>query len=148
MLPSRLLSLFNVVTILWLSHFLLHGPINGRFVLLIALSVLYALVSLALGLLISTITDTQQAAMLTSAIMLMLPVVLLSGMVFPIENMPVVLQWLSNVVPAKWYISAVRDVMIKGLGAGAITWDIVVLAAMFLLLTVVSVKRFKVRMES
>lgn len=148
MVPYLLLSFINVVTILLLSHFLLQVPINGSVVLLISISVLYSLVSLALGLLISTITDTQQAAMLTSAIMLMLPVVLLSGMVFPIENMPVVLQWLSNVVPAKWYISAVRDVMIKGLGAGAIAWDIAVLAAMFLLLTVMSVKRFKVRIES
>lgn len=147
MVPYFLLSFVNVATILLLSRFLLQVPINGSLTLLITVSVLYSLVSLSLGLLISTITRTQQAAMLISAVALMLPVILLSGMIYPIENMPAILQWLSNIVPAKWYISAVRDVMIKGLGFGAVAWDIVILSVMVLLLTVVSVKRFKVRME-
>ena len=103
-IPYLLLSIVNVATILALSYFLLKVPIAGSLVLLVAVSILYALVSLCLGLLISTIADTQQAAMLISAMVLMLPVILLSGMVFPIENMPDILQWLSNIVPAKWYI--------------------------------------------
>ncbi|MBQ7822974.1 MAG: ABC transporter permease [Bacteroidaceae bacterium] len=147
MVPYLLLSFINVITILLLSRFLLQVPINGSVTLLIAISVLYSLVSLSLGLLISTVTNTQQAAMLISAVVLMLPVVLLSGMVFPIGNMPDVLQWLSNIVPAKWYIAAVRDVMIKGLGVEAVALDITVLAVMVIFLTTVSVKRFKVRME-
>lgn len=77
---------------------------------------------------------------------LMLPVILLSGMVFPIENMPDVLQWLSNIVPAKWYIIAVKDVMIKGLGAGSILKEIGILSLMAVLLVVLSVKRFKTRL--
>ena len=116
--PYLLLSLVNIATILSLSYFLLGVPIAGSLTLLVSVSILYALVSLCLGLLISTVADTQQAAMLVSAVVLMLPVMLLSGMMFPIENMPKILQVLSNIVPARWYISAVKDIMIKGLGEG------------------------------
>lgn len=144
--PYLLLSLVNIATILLLSYFLLEVPIAGSLVLLVAVSILYALVSLCLGLLISTIADTQQAAMLISAMVLMLPVILLSGMVFPIENMPSVLQWLSNIVPAKWYIIAVKDVMIKGLGAEAILKEIGILLLMAFVLIALSVKRFKIRL--
>lgn len=144
--PYLLLSIVNVATILCLSYFLLKVPIAGSLTLLVSVSILYALVSLCLGLLISTIADTQQAAMLISAMVLMLPVILLSGMVFPIENMPDVLQWLSNIVPAKWYIIAVKDVMIKGLGAGSILKEIGILSLMAVLLVVLSVKRFKTRL--
>ena len=144
--PYLLLSLVNIATILLLSYFLLGVPIAGNLFLLIGVSVLYALVSLSLGLLISTIADTQQAAMLISAMGLMLPVILLSGMVFPIENMPVVLQWVANIVPAKWYISAVKDVMIKGLGFVVIWKDVAILSGMVVFLIALSVKRFKIRL--
>lgn len=144
--PYLLLSMVNIATILALSYFLLEVPIRGSLLLLVAVSVLYALVSLCLGLLISTIADTQQAAMLISSIALMLPVMLLSGMIFPVENMPVVLQALSNIVPAKWYIMAVKDIMIKGLGAGAILQEIGVLVLMVIVLVVLSVRRFKIRL--
>ena len=145
-IPYLLLSIVNVATILALSYFLLKVPIAGSLVLLVAVSILYALVSLCLGLLISTIADTQQAAMLISAMVLMLPVILLSGMVFPIENMPDILQWLSNIVPAKWYIIAVKDVMIKGLSAGAILKEIGILSFMVIFLVILSVKGFKTRL--
>lgn len=146
-LPYLLLSIVNIATILLLSYFLLEVPIKGSLVLLVAISILYALVSLCLGLLISTIADTQQAAMLISGMALMLPVMLLSGMMFPIENMPPVLQWLSNIVPAKWYIIAVKDVMIKGLGAASILKEVGILVLMAVVLVALSVKRFKVRLE-
>lgn len=144
--PYLLLSFVNIATILILSYFVLEVPIAGNLLLLVGISVLYALVSLCLGLLISTIADTQQAAMLISAMVLMLPVILLSGMVFPIENMPDVLQVLANIVPAKWYISAVKDVMIKGLGFSAIWKDVAVMTVMVIVLVVLSVKRFKIRL--
>lgn len=145
-IPYLLLSMVNIATILLLSYFLLEVPVNGSLLLLIAVSILYALVSLCLGLLISTVADTQQAAMLISGMALMLPVMLLSGMLFPIENMPSILQWMSNIVPAKWYIIAVRDIMIKGLGAASILQEIGILALMVVVLVGVSVKRFKVRL--
>lgn len=144
--PYLLLSLVNIATILALSYFLLDVPINGNLLLLVSVSVLYALVALCLGLLISTIADTQQAAMLISAVVLMLPVILLSGMVFPIENMPEILQIVSNIVPAKWYIIAVKDIMIKGLSLGSVLPEIGILAGMALFLVALSVKRFKIRL--
>ncbi len=145
-IPYLLLSMINITTILLLSYFLLEVPIEGSLMLLVVVSLLYTFVSLCLGLLISTVTETQQAAMLVSGVVLMLPVILLSGMMFPIENMPVVLQWISNIVPAKWYIIAVKDIMIKGLGIEAVLQEITILLFMIIFLVLLSVKRFKVRL--
>ena len=145
--PYLALSMVNVVTILLLSRYLLGVPIRGSVWLVFFLATLFALVSLALGLLISSVADNQGSAMMMSGIGLMLPVMLLSGMVFPVENMPAVLQWLSNIVPAKWFITAVRDVMIKGLGFRAISLEISVLGAMAAVLLIVSVMKFKNRLE-
>lgn len=147
MVPYLLLSLVNIATILTLSYFLLDVPIRGSLALLILISVLYAIVSLCLGLLISTVADTQQAAMLVSGIALMLPIILLSGMMFPVENMPWPLRWLSNIVPAKWYIMAVKDVMIKGLPWTALLDKIGILSLMIVVLVGISVRRFKVRLS-
>ena len=143
-IPYLLLSMVNIATILLLSYFLLDVPIKGS--LLVSVSILYAIVSLCLGLLISTVADTQQAAMLISGIALMLPIMLLSGMMFPIENMPDILQWFSHIVPAKWYIIAVKDVMIKGLPAVSILKEIGILSFMAVVLVFLSVKRFKIRL--
>ena len=140
-IPYLLLSMVNIATILLLSYFLLDVPL-----LLVSVSILYAIVSLCLGLLISTVADTQQAAMLISGIALMLPIMLLSGMMFPIENMPDILRWFSHIVPAKWYIIAVKDVMIKGLPAVSILKEIGILSFMAVVLVFLSVKRFKIRL--
>ena len=145
-IPYLLVSLVNIATILLLSYFLLEVPIKGSLLLLVSISVLYAIVSLSLGLLISTVADTQQAAMLISGVVLMLPVILLSGMVFPIENMPDILQYISHIVPAKWYILAVRDVMIKGLSIQAVLPEIGILSAMAVFLIFLSIKRFNIRL--
>ena len=140
-IPYLLLSMVNIATIL-----LLDVPIKGSLLLLVSVSILYAIVSLCLGLLISTVADTQQAAMLISGIALMLPIMLLSGMMFPIENMPDILRWFSHIVPAKWYIIAVKDVMIKGLPAVSILKEIGILSFMAVVLVFLSVKRFKIRL--
>lgn len=145
--PYLLLSLVNVITILLLSYYLLEVPIAGNVFLLFALCLLYAMLSLSLGLLISTVTNTQQAAMLVSVVALMLPIILLSGMVFPVENMPGILQYFSNIVPAKWFIIAVKNVMIKGLGMDAILKEVAIMALMTVVLIAVSVARFKNRLE-
>lgn len=144
--PYLLLSMVNIGTILLLSYFLLEVPIKGSLLLLVSISILYAIVALCLGLLISTIADTQQAAMLISGMALMLPIMLLSGMMFPVENMPVLLQWLSNIVPAKFYITAIKDVMIKGLPASEVMEEVGVLVLMAVVLVALSVKRFKIRL--
>ncbi|MEW6654045.1 MAG: ABC transporter permease [Bacteroidota bacterium] len=144
--PYFVISLVNIATILLLSVFVLGMPIHGSLFLLIAVTVLYLICALSLGLLISTITESQLAAMLVSLLGLMLPIVMLSGYAFPIANMPVVLQALSNIMPAKWYIILVKSIMIKGLGLSAIWYEVIILAAMTLFFLFVSLKRFKIRL--
>ena len=144
--PYLLISFVNIATILALSSYLFDLPIRGSLLLLIFISVLYAIVALSLGLLISVVADSQQSAMLISGVALMLPVILLSGMMFPVENMPDILQWISHIVPAKWYIIAVKDVMIKGLPVSAVLPEIGILAMMAVVLLTVSVKKFNTRL--
>jgi ABC-2 type transport system permease protein len=145
--PYLLISIVNIVTILLFSRFLLDVPIRGSIFWLMALSMLYALTALCLGLFVSTLVDTQQAALLVSGVAMMLPAVLLSGMIFPVENMPWALRYLSEIIPAKWYVAAVKDIMIKGLGPGAILREIGILALMTAVLTGISVKRFNLRLS-
>lgn len=145
-IPYFVISLVNIATILLLSVFVLGMPIQGSIFLLIAATILYLFCALSLGLLISTITDSQLAAMLISLLGLMLPVVMLSGYAFPIANMPVILQALSNIVPAKWYIIMVKSVMIKGLGFAGIWKESLIIIGMTLFFLLVSIKRFKVRL--
>jgi len=130
-----------------LSVFVLKVPIAGSFISLVFVSLLYIFVSLALGLSISTLTSSQLAAMLISGMGLMIPVMLLSGMIFPIENMPVILQRISDIVPARWYISAVKTIMIQGLGISSVLKEVAVLTFMGIVLVTVSLKKFKVRLE-
>ena len=145
--PYFVLSLINFSTIMLLSVFVLKVPIAGSFISLLTVSLLYIFVALALGLLISTVTNSQLAAMMISGMGLMIPVMLLSGMIFPVENMPVFLRFISNFVPARWYIDAVKTIMIKGLGRGAVLKDVGVLVLMATVLVTISLKKFKVRLE-
>ena len=145
--PYFVLSVINFATIMLLSVFVLKVPIAGSFISLFIVSLLYIFVALALGLLISTVTNSQLAAMMISGMGLMIPVMLLSGMIFPIENMPAFLRFISNFVPARWYIDAVKTIMIKGLGLGAVLKDVGVLVLMGTVLVTISLKKFKVRLE-
>ncbi len=145
--PYFVLSVINFATIILLSVFVLKVPIMGSFISLLVVSLLYIFVALALGLLISTLTSSQLAAMMISGMALMIPVMLLSGMIFPIENMPTWLQWFSSIVPARWYIVAVKAIMIKGLGIGSVLKEVGILALMATVLITISLKKFKVRLE-
>jgi ABC-2 type transport system permease protein len=145
--PYFVLSCVNFATIMLLSVFVLGVPIAGSFMSLVAVSLLYIFVSLSFGLLVSTITNSQQAAMLVSGMGLMIPVMLLSGMMFPIENMPLPLQWLSCIVPARWYIAAVKAIMIEGLGITSVLKEVGILCLMGIVLVTISLKKFKVRLE-
>jgi ABC-2 type transport system permease protein len=146
-LPYFVLSLVDLAIILLLSVFVLGVPIAGSLFWLIVLSLVYILLSLALGLLISSVVKTQVVALLISGMALMMPVILLSGMVFPIENMPLLLRLLSNLVPARWYIEAVRKIMIKGLGLSSILTELGILSCMAAALLAVSLGKFKARLE-
>lgn len=145
-IPYFVLSLVNLASVLFLSVFVLEVPIAGSFPLLLSVCLLYIFVSLALGILISTLVSTQMVAMLISGMLLMMPVMMLSGLIFPIDNMPLPLQWFSHIVPAKWFILAVKSVMIKGVGFGVIAKEFFILLGMAVLLIVVSIKNFKNRL--
>lgn len=144
--PYFVLSCFNLLTILLLSHFILEVPLEGSLLLLSFISLLFIMVSLSLGLLISTIAKTQAAAMLISGMVLMMPTMVLSGMIFPLENMPFILQAVADFIPAKWFIMAVKKVMIEGLPFNYVVKEVVILAVMFVVLITVSVKKFKSRL--
>ena len=145
--PYFVLSFVNLTTILLLSVYVLDVPVAGSLCWRVVVSLLFIFVSLALGLLISTVTRTQVAAMLVSGLMLMMPTMLLSGMIFPIESMPVILQAISAVLPARWYIQAVRKLMIEGVDVSLVLMEVGILATMAVLLITVSFKKFKHRLE-
>ena len=145
--PYLIISLFNWMMIVILSVWLMEVPINGSFLLLFLVSLVFIVASLALGLFISSITDSQQVAMMISLMGMLLPTLILSGFMFPIENMPLPLQVVSNIVPSKWYYSIVKDIMIKGLGINAIWKETLVLVGMTLFFIAVSLKKFKIRIS-
>jgi ABC-2 type transport system permease protein len=145
--PYLALSFLNIVSILLLSVYALELPIAGSLPLLLGESVLFTITALALGLLISSITSSQQVAMLISLMGMFLPTLMFSGFMFPVENMPIPLQVISNIVPAKWYFYIVKAVMIKGLGFSAVWKETLILAGMTLFLLALSIKKFKTRLE-
>lgn len=145
--PYLILSLFNLTSLLLLSVFVLKVPIVGSPVLLIGLSLVFIFVCLSLGVLISIIAPSQIVALLVSAVIGVILTLMLSGMIFPIENLPLVLQWLAQIIPAKWFIEAARNVMIKGAGIAAIAKELTVLGGMALFLLALSVKKFNKRIE-
>ena len=144
--PYLLLSLINVTSILFLSVFVLDLPVNGSLLLLFAESTLFIITCLTVGIFISVKTSSQQVAMLISLMGMMLPTILFSGFMFPIENMPVPLQVISNIIPAKWFYIIVKAIMIKGLGFSAIWKETLILTGITVFLLIVSLKSFKIRL--
>jgi ABC-2 type transport system permease protein len=144
--PYLILSLVNIASILLLSAFVLDVPINGSLPLLIAESTLFTITCLVFGLLISSSTDSQQTAMFISLTGMFLPTIMLSGFMFPIENMPLPLQIISNIVPAKWFYAIVKDVMIKGVGLESVWKETLILLGMTVALLGLSLKKFKIRL--
>ncbi|MDO5570465.1 MAG: ABC transporter permease [Bacteroidales bacterium] len=147
MVPYFTVSFVNLITTLLLAYFVLQVPMEGSLLSVISISVLYIFLALALGLLISTLVKTQVAAMLSSIMLLMIPVIMLSGMVFPIESMPKFLQYISNIVPAKWYIMAIKKLMIEGLSLSHIIKETVILFVMTTALISLSLIKFNNRLE-
>ena len=145
--PYLILSTINVVTILLLSFFVLDLPIKGNLLLLFAESILFIITCLTLGIFISVKTDSMQTAMLISLLGMLLPTLLFSGFMFPIENMPAPLQLFSNIVPAKWYYIIIKRIMIEGLGFSYVWKETLILIGITLVLLVISLKSFKIRMS-
>ena len=145
LLPYFLLSCLILTLMLVMSYTVLGIPFSGSIVNVVWVSILYIVLALALGLFISTIASTQVSALLVSGVMFMIPVVLLSGMIFPIENMPLILQWVSCIIPARWYISAMRVLMIQQLSAGYVLTEIAVLSGMLLVVLTAVIKMFNTK---
>lgn len=146
-IPYVLLAFMNAVIILLLSYFVLGMPVKGSLLLLLVESLLFIIMALSLGIFISTVSKSQQMAMMLSMFALMLPTILLSGFIFPIENMPLPLQIFSNIMPPRWFIIIVKSIMIKGLGFSYIWKESLIIAGMTLFFISLSVKKFKVRID-
>ena len=146
-IPYIFLSIINAIVIVLLSIFIFKMPIQGSLFLLALESVLFIITSLSLGILISTVSATQQTAMMISLMGLMLPTILLSGFIFPISSMPLVLQAISNIIPAKWFIIILKGIMLKGVGLYFIWKETLILAGMTLFFIALSVKKYKIRLE-
>jgi ABC-2 type transport system permease protein len=145
--PYIVLSCINAVVILLLGHFVFRLPIHGSLLLLFAETILFISVALSLGIMISTLASSQMVAMFISALGLMLPTLLLSNFIFPIANMPLVLQWLCRIMPPTYFISIVRSIMLKGTGLSEVWPETLVLAGMLALFLSISATRFKVRLQ-
>lgn len=142
-IPYLFLSIINLSIILILSVTLLDMPVNGSILLLFAESILLIITALSLGLLISNVAASQQSAMLISMMGMLVPTMLFTGFMFPIENMPLPLQIICNIIPSKWYYTIVKSIMIKGLGFSAIWKETLVLFGMTCFLLAVSFKNLK-----
>ncbi len=145
--PYLLLSFINAVIIVLLGIFVFGMPLQGSMILLLAESMLFILLALSLGILISTATNSQQTAMMISLVGLMLPTILLSGFIFPIENMPDILQWLSYIMPPRYYIDVIKNIMLKGTGLAYVWKETLVLLGMTMFFIALSTKKFKNRLE-
>lgn len=145
-IPYLLISFFNITSILLLSVYALDLPIKGSILLLYSESLLFVVTALAIGLLISISAQSQQTAMFGSLMATMLPTLLLSGFIFPVENMPLPLRIISNVVPSKWFFIIVKSIMIKGVGIETIWKETLVLTGMMLFFMTVSLRKFKIRL--
>ncbi len=145
--PYVILSLLDAVIILLLGKFVFEVPIAGSLPLLFLEVLLFILIALSLGILISTVAETQQTALLLSLMALMLPTILLSGFIFPIENMPLPLRIVSNIIPARWFIVIVKSIMLKGAGLALLWQETIILIGFIALFIALSVRKFKIRLE-
>ena len=144
--PYLVLAFAILTTILLMARYVLDVPLAGSIVWIYVISTIYIILALSLGLLISTIATTQLMALLLSAMVLLMPIVMLSGMIFPVESMPEVLQWIAALVPPRYYIQAMRKLMIMGVDISNVVREIYILSAMALSLLIVALAKFKKRL--
>lgn len=145
--PYFVLSIFILISILLISKFILAVPIEGSVITILTVSLLYIVLALALGMLISVVSQTQVVALLISGMLLIMPSTMLSGMIYPIESMPTVIQYISTVVPTRWYVSAIKKVMIMGVGVNMIYEELIIMLGMTLLFLGIALKKFKIRLS-
>lgn len=142
LVPYFILSCILLAIMLTMSYTVLGLPFSANFLDVILLTVVYIVLALSIGLLVSTIVDTQVTALLVSAVIFMLPVILLSGMIFPVDNMPKILQWISCVIPARWYIAAMRKLMVQGLELRYVLIELGILVGMTVAILGIAIRKF------
>lgn len=147
LVPYLVLAFTILSIILLMSSFVLGVPIKGSLFWIYVVSTIYILLALSLGILVSTIAETQLVALLISAMLLMMPVIMLSGMMFPIESMPKILQYISAIIPTRYYISAMRKLMIMGVGIEEVYFEVSVLISMLIALMSLALAKFNKRLE-
>ena len=147
LVPYLVLAFTILSIILLMSSFVLGVPIKGSLFWIYVVSTIYILLALSLGILVSTIAETQLVALLISAMLLMMPVIMLSGMMFPIESMPKILQYISAIVPTRYYISAMRKLMIMGVGIEEVYFEVSILISMLIALMSLALAKFNKRLE-
>ena len=145
--PYLVLAFVILIVILLMAHYVLGVPLAGSIFWIVAVSTIYILLALSLGLLISNIAKNQLVALLASAMLLLMPIVMLSGMMFPVESMPTVLQWVSAVIPPRYYIEAMRKLMIMGVSINDVMREVGILIAMTIVLLTIALKKFNTRLE-
>jgi ABC-2 type transport system permease protein len=145
-MPYFLLSFINVILILVLSWLVFGLPVKGSIILLLGESMLYILMSLSLGILISTVSSTMQQAIFISLVGMMLPTILLSGFIFPIENMPKIYDWVSSILPPRYFIVIIKNIMIKGTGFIYIWKETLILTIMAAVFIGLSIRNFRIRL--
>jgi len=147
LVPYLVLAFTILSSILLMSSFVLGVPIKGSLFWIYVVSTIYILLALSLGILVSTIAETQLVALLISAMLLMMPVIMLSGMMFPIESMPKILQYISAIIPTRYYISAMRKLMIMGVGIEEVYFEVSILISMLIALMSLALAKFNKRLE-
>ena len=145
--PYLVLAFVILIVILLMATFVLGVPVQGSLFWIFLISTIYILLALSLGLLVSTIAQTQLVALLLSAMVLLMPIVMLSGMIFPVESMPQILQYASVIIPTRYYISAMRKLMIMGVGVEQVYHEIIILTSMLVVLLFLSLAKFNKRLE-
>lgn len=145
-IPYLAIAFIDILLILAIAHFMIGVPITGNIFVIVSLCMLYAMAALSLGLFISSITKSEQTAMMISGAGLMMPTIFLSGLMFPLENMPLFLRIIANIIPAKWFITALKKVMIEGLGVNYIWKETGIIILFTIVLLILSIKKFKNRL--
>ncbi|MDE7397051.1 MAG: ABC transporter permease [Muribaculum sp.] len=142
LVPYFVLSCVILAVMLVVAYTVMGLPPSNGIFNVVVVSLLYIVLSLSIGLLVSTLVDSQLTALIVSAVIFMLPVIMLSGMIYPISNMPALLQGISCIIPARWYIDAMRKLMIQQLDISYIAADLAVLGVMTAVIIVVAIKKF------
>ena len=147
MIPYFVISCAILVNILLLTIFVLKVPVEGSFFWMILISLIYIILSLGIGMFVSSIVRTQITATLLCGMIFLVPVLMFSGMLYPIESMPVALQWFAQVIPAKWFIEAIRKIMIEGVPVRYVTTEILIMVGLAVLFFTAAVVKFKDRLD-